>query len=76
MIKFLGQADEVNLFLNLEKEKMASVERYREKKLEIMEEMLALQRRSTLALEQINDNLKHGNSQYQSYSLSPVIKFS
>ena len=76
MIKFLGQADEVNLFLNLEKEKMASVERYREKKLEVMEEMLALQRRSKLALEQINDNLKHGNSQHQSYSLSPVIKFS
>ncbi|XP_078309407.1 nuclear apoptosis-inducing factor 1-like [Crassostrea virginica] len=36
----------------------------------------ALGQGSTLALEQINDNLKHGNSQHQSYSLSPVIKLS
>ena len=39
---FIGQGDEIDLFFHLEKEKTAREEKYRERKLQIMEEMLSL----------------------------------
>ena len=62
-------------FLSLERQKMASQESYRQRKLMIMEEMLQLQRRSTEALEKICDSMQHEENS-QPFSLSPVIKFS
>ena len=62
-------------FLSLERQKMASQESYRQRKLMIMEEMLQLQRRSTEALEKICDSMQQKENS-QPFSLSPVIKFS
>nr|XP_022292024.1 uncharacterized protein LOC111103231 [Crassostrea virginica] len=70
-----GETDEMTEFLSLERQKMASQESYRQRKLMIMEEMLQLQRRSTEALEKICDSMQHKENS-QPFSLSPVIKFS
>nr|XP_022306231.1 acidic leucine-rich nuclear phosphoprotein 32 family member A-like isoform X2 [Crassostrea virginica] len=58
-------------FLRFEREKHEEMKEYRKRKLDILEEMLQLQRRSTMALELIATKCQSVNSPY---SISPVIK--
>lgn len=67
----------ISQLLSMEEEKISKLETYRSRKIKILEEMLELQRRSTIAVESISNSMhQSGNSQPLSLSLSPVIKFS
>ncbi|XP_062614589.1 uncharacterized protein LOC134276345 [Saccostrea cucullata] len=61
-------------FLLFQKEKLAKVSDYRKRKLDIMEELLQLERRRTVALEKIAASTDCARSS-PPLSLSPVIKF-
>lgn len=61
----------------MEEEKISKLEEYRSRKIKILEEMLELQRRSTIAVESISNSMQQsGNSQPLSMSLSPLNNLS
>ncbi|XP_062615191.1 uncharacterized protein LOC134276930 [Saccostrea cucullata] len=70
-------------FVEMEREKEKQLQEYRSKKIKLyermfsqQEEMLQLQRRSTLALESLVTKLSGNYSTESPFSVSPIIKFS